>query len=535
MTNDFSDLDVPTQPADPRESFRADAIDTRAEVERLIKLLGKNGDHRKVFQYGGQCVVIVKDASMILRTIKGTEGVTRSVARPCNEGLLLGPIQQVALFEKLYLTPRPQHMREVKVPPWVTKMIGEISGEGLPPLAGIADFPVISMQGQLLTGRLGYDPLSRLYVDSKPVPHETHQFDTVQDAYRYLTKEWLGEFHFDTEADAARALTIPLTIMNRRTRISGGAPIPFVTAPTPATGKTLLVQVLVEAVTGMQIPASNWDHDSTTERRKMFVSIGLENPPAVLFDNINNGWSVQDSTLERWCTSDSISDRLLGKNEAVNVPSTPLLVFTGNNIVAGNTDLETRSFVVRMRRPKKAKRFKRSDIMDWTSKNRPKIFAALLKIALSKPAKKWVPASRFASWNKYVGAPVQFAAGQEDLFKDMDPLTDDGMVNEQLEALCFAMQNIKANNQNMRGYLPKDMSENFSELIAKLDPRGVNKQMYDAAGNLDTSATLDVNSVYRLLRKYDGHYAGEWRFSVFKADNPLRPSRKSWLFKALAE
>jgi len=526
--NDFAD--VATRERVEQEQFRADAINEREEIDRLIRALNREGDHRRVFQFGGRAAVVTVDNSQFLRTIKGTSTVTRSVPRVANDGLLKGPIEMVSTWWKWFRTGDGED-RQVKIPPWVTKMIVDIHGEGLKPLAGIADFPVISTTGKLLTGKLGYEPITRLYVDNRPVDYENHSFASVTEAYDFLIGDWLGEFCFATPQDAARALALPLTVLNRRTRISAGAPIPFVTAPTPNTGKTLLVQVLVEAVTGQQLPATSWDHDNEAERRKMFMAVGLENPPAVLFDNINNGWGVKDPTLERWCTSDSISDRLLSKNENASVPTTSLLVYTGNNIVAGTPDLESRSYVVRMEKPAKRAKFKRADIMGWTSANRAKIFAALMMIAKAKVPATYVPDSRFPTWSKFVGGPIQYASGLKDLFDDWSQTTD--FVNEELEEMLFAMANLK-DGPNHRGYLPVEFSEFFSEKLAKLDPFGTKQWMWDASGALKTAGKVPPISVPKLLRKYDGHLAGKYRLRLEKGENPQRPERKSWLIKAVA-
>lgn len=511
-------------------TFRADADQRRAEVDRVIRRMGQPGRHRKAFQFAGEAVVIVDDKSSILRKIKGSSVISRAIPRQANYGLLCGVIEPISTWVKW--NQRSQADREVPIPDWVTKMIVDIAGTGLPPLAGVADFPVLTDGGRLLHGRLGYDPESRLYVDCEPVDISNHSFESPQEALSFLIDDWLGEFHFKERDDAVRALAIPLTVMARRTLVHGGAPVPFVTAPSPETGKTLLAQTLVEVVTGAQLPATSWDHDNPEERRKLFMSLGTENPAAVLFDNIQNGWEVRCPVLERWITSDSLSDRVLGKQRTATVPSTSLLIYTGNNIAPGSTDLETRSYTIRMQKPKTRRKFKRADVIGWTAKNRSKIFAALMCIATAKVSPSWVPVSRFPSWAEHVGAKLQFAAGSKDVFRRWeDESAQQG--SEELEELLLAMATKPGWNDD--GFLPSEMSDLFTSHLAELEPHRTKEWIKPNGMKID-GAKVPPRQVWGLLRKHEGQLGGDYRLAIFEVEqgkHPRRTDRKVKVFKAV--
>lgn len=532
VTNSFDEIAAGRAPKAPKLLMDAGAIKIREATDEVIRALNKPGPHRKVFQYAGQAVVVTSDRSRVLRDLENGDPITRSVPRPANRGLLQGPIEAVSEWQKY--DGRTKGYEERPAPPWIFSMITDIYGEGLKPLAGIADFPVVGPGKKLLVGRMGYDPNSYLYVDCEPVPYENHEFDSPQEAYKFLAKDWLGEFHFATEEDRARALTIPLTILQRRTRISGGSPIPFITAPDPETGKTKLAECLVEAISNQPLPVTAWDHDNEAERRKSLLSLAMENPAAVLFDNINNGWAIKDASLEKYATSDFFSDRLLGKNESATAPATSLLIFTGNNIVPGSIDLESRSFIIRMQRPAKAKKYKREDPLSWTRKNRALIMAALMTILKAEVAGKWVPHSRFPVWSRLVAGPIQYACGNNELFKAWAPSAA-AYHNEELEALLHAMANVKSENFNDYGYAPGEMSKTFSELIYHLEPGLTAEFMQDRNKALIVGNVIPPKWIYRVLRKYDGHLAGKYRMNIAKI--PLRASqtREAWHFKALVE
>lgn len=528
--NTFDDLDKKT----PRQRLLLDAgtPDTRHAIDEIVRELNRPGPHRKVFQYGGQTMVMMTDRSMLLRTAEGNKPVVRSIPRPANRGLLSGPVEAVTEWQKWDARTKGYETRPV--PPWVYSGLIDIRGEGLKPLAGVADFPVVNGAGKLLVGRTGYDPESCLYVDCEPVPHENHSFESPREAYRFLVDEWLKEFAFASEEDRARALAIPMALMMRRTRISGGCPIPFVTAPMPETGKTMLVQCLVEVVTDAPIPVSGWDHDNEAERRKTILSIAMENPGAVLFDNINNGWAIADASLDKYATSDYFSDRLLGKNETATAPSTALLIFTGNNIIPGSIDFETRCFMIRLQLPKVRKAYERRNPRDWTRKHRAKIVAALLTIINAKRDPAYIPQSRFPDFSEFIAGPLQQAAENKNLFKAWAP-SGAKYHNEELEALLFAMANTKYDNSNDYGYTPGDMSKLFSSKIHALDPKLSREWMEAKKGMVDEDAKIPAKQIYKLLRRYDGHLSGNWRLSVFKAPLAARSDREGWHFKALRE
>lgn len=523
--NDFADLGEGLQEFGVRVAFETQATERRAEVNRLIRELNRPGEHQKVFQFAGSAVVITRDKSSVLRSAGGKRQIIRSFPRKANVGLLSGPIEMVSSWWA-HDGRRAAGDRQVQkpVPTWVFQMITDTYGEGLSPLSGIADFPVLGARKRLLSGRTGYDEKTNLYVDCEPVPMDGIPFKSGREAFSWIMSEWLGEFPFATPQDAARSLAIPLTILNRRTRIHGGAPVPFITAPTPETGKTMLARVLVEAVTGSPLPVSAWDHDNDQERRKLILALALENPAAVLFDNIQNGWHISDATLDKYVTSDEFKDRLLGKNESATAPATCLPIFTGNNIGPGSADLASRAYEVRMLAPAGRRRYSRKDLLSWTHDNRTKIFHALYTIATDfQPSRQeaWIPDSRFPSWAEYVGGPIAYAAQDKALWAAWDS-SRVGSQNEELEQLCMDMASRPSINDI--GYTSAQMSDMFSDQI---------KELIGPAKAHGLPNKIPNKSVYAMLLKYRDHPAGSWRFKAYQGDHHSRSDRKIWLFKAI--
>lgn len=528
--SDFDDveLEVEAERERRRRVFEmAGMVERRATVDQVIIELNRRGDHRKVFQFGGKAMVMVRADSTHLTVKGGVEKIRRSVPREANGGLLSGPIEMVCEWQR---TNADGERVPKMLPEWVLKHIKEIAGEGLLPLAGVADFPVIAQDKRLLCGHTGYDSVTALFIDCKPISMDGNPFKTPQEAYKFLREEWLGEFSFASEQDAARCIAIPLTLLSRRTRISGGSPIPFITAPTPNTGKTLLARALVEAITDAPLPVSAWD-SKEDERRKMMLAVALENPAAVLFDNIPNGWEIRDGTLDKYITSDEYKDRLLGKNINATAPATTLPIFTGNNIIAGSHDLISRSYVIRMEKPTKRIAFRRVDLLRWTGKNRKKIIHALMTIATHRRQPSWEPVSRFPAWAEYVGGPLQFASGHKDLFGEWD-VDDSQTWDDDLEGLCTAMAAPAWRAENARGFTPAEMSENFSVHIAKVDPTATAGVMWDQSGAIRDNAKVPPKKLQSILGKFNGHPAGDNRFRIGKGPHPVKRTRIVNLYRA---
>ena len=63
------------------------------------------------------------------------------------------------------------------------------------------------------------------------------QFKTAQNAFAFLAEEWVDEFNWRGKRDLFHALSLPLTVLKRKTMIMGGAPAYMVSAPDPKSGK----------------------------------------------------------------------------------------------------------------------------------------------------------------------------------------------------------------------------------------------------------------------------------------------------------
>lgn len=134
------------------------------------------------FRIAGEVVLIQRQKSAFLRDPSDPEPDPRR-KRPAEtyhavkaqEAQVVRPIEKVARWESFDRRRRGENGEDgdegqwvpAQVPSWLTKQV--VGNPGLlNPLAGIVDYPIIS-SGKLLTGDLGYDPFSGLFINSPTV------------------------------------------------------------------------------------------------------------------------------------------------------------------------------------------------------------------------------------------------------------------------------------------------------------------------------------------------------------------------------
>jgi hypothetical protein len=198
--------------------------------------------------------------------------------------------------------------------------------------------------------------------------------------------------------------------------------------------------MLIVAVTGIRPAAAAWSPNEE-ERRKALLSYLLQALPYIVWDNIPRGFQISCAHIEKSCTSESYSDRVLGVSETVTTSAATIHFFTGNNI-GPRGDLSSRSLVTRLdvNRPDPENReFKHPDPIAWTEAHRGEILNALYTIALGNPSFHQTGAvsgeTRFKTWWHLVGRAVEHAAAQHK--KHVDGLAEDADKNCPPEPIKF--------------------------------------------------------------------------------------------------
>ena len=182
----------------------------------------------------------------------------------------------------------------------------------------------------------------------------------------------IQDFPFVDEASRANALAILFSILMRPV-IRGHVPLAIVDAPSQGTGKSLLIMALATIAVGKVSSEAIPTKLNEDEWRKKITSILLSSSPFVLLDNIPDNTTVDSPMLAATLTSSEISDRLLGGNRVITVPSRTVWAATGNNLrVTG--DLPRRSYSIRVDAnvevPWERTGFQISDLISYVTDNR---------------------------------------------------------------------------------------------------------------------------------------------------------------------
>lgn len=289
----------------------------------------------------------------------------------------------------------------------------------LPPLAGIARSPILHADGTICT-TAGYDPISKLKycpdpsLNLKPIPE--HPCGEEVHACVDILLKVIQDFPFVDEASRANALAILFSIL-MRPFIRGHVPLAIVDAPSQGTGKSLLIMAMATIACGKVSSESIPTKKNEDEWRKKITSILIASSPFVLLDNIPDNTTVDSPMLAATLTSSEVSDRLLGSNRLITVPSRTVWAASGNNLrVTG--DLPRRSYSIRVDAnveiPWERTGFQIGDLMSYVNDNRGELLSAALTIIRAwytngKPKAAVPTLGSFQEWADTVGSVLAFA------------------------------------------------------------------------------------------------------------------------------
>lgn len=308
----------------------------------------------------------------------------------------------------------------------------------LPPLEFVITTPTYGPNGSLIS-EPGYHISESLYLDGKrmlevPVIAEKPNRSKVKAAVDLLLKELLIDFPFVSPADKAHAVGALILYFVRRL-IPGSTPIHGIEAPTPGSGKSLLVKLLTIIATGRS-PDFHTMPNNDEEMRKKITSELMKGPQTFLFDNAPTTMTIDSPSLAAALTADPWSDRVLGASRTVSVPNKAVWVLTCNNPKL-STEMARRYVRVRLDskqdKPweRDTKKFHHPDIISWTQENRAALVHAVLTcvqawIAEGRPEPSVTPLGGFEAWSNVIGGILEviglegFLGNRNDLYESAD-------------------------------------------------------------------------------------------------------------------
>ncbi len=212
-----------------------------------------------------------------------------------------------------------------------------------PQVTAILSSPTIRPDGTVLDTP-GYDAATGLYLASTPAMAPIPAPPSKEDALAALDVllELLAEFPFVSDEGKSVALSGILSVVCRPA--FQVAPLHCITAPTPGSGKSYLVDVIAAIGTGSHAPVMSWS-DQMAENEKRLDGAFLDGSTLIAIDNvsIDLGGDKLCMAVER----PRVRVRRLGVSDAFEIENRTVIFATGNNLTLSG-DITRRSLIANL-------------------------------------------------------------------------------------------------------------------------------------------------------------------------------------------
>jgi hypothetical protein len=439
--------------------------------EQMIAALTADPERNRFFNVMGEVRDVLRTTVASVHVIQHAASLGRAapeclqVRRTSVSGLQCA-LSEVAVLATVSRTGEPTAK---PIPESLVAMMLKDRARDFPTLSGIAEWPMVSIGGDLLYRQRGYDSATGLYFDIDPSVRIDEQM-TAERGWAFMRDELLIDFPFEDEHHRAGALAMLLAFMQRP--LMKTCPAFAVIAPQPGTGKSTLIEVASLAVHGQQIAPHAFSNEDE-ELRKALHSLMLSKLPAVLFDNIGRGKAVASDHLAKLITSETSADRTLGSSETKKEVNSLLLTFTGNNI-AFVRDMASRVVSIKLNARVAnpiGRVFRHPNIKIYAREKRNEALSALVAIAKLADGSRTGRVSRFEDYDAMIVKPVLEVTGLD--VRDLDVVVD--VEAEEDETTKDVMRAVHTWQQQFRGER-NGQGWRASELVASLAERGMSDE-----------------------------------------------------------
>jgi len=387
------------------------------------------------------------------------------------------------------------------------------------PLTAIASAPFIRPD-LTICDTPGYDAATGVYLqpayEFPTIPSEPTREDA--DAARAFLLEPFGEFPYAAPEHKAVFAAHVLTATVRVTLPT--SPLFFYSAPTAATGKTLLARMPSFITTGVD-PALHPHTDDGEELRKVLFASLLAGDSTLVFDNVPNGMKIRSPVLCGFLTAPTFGDRRLGVSENRKLPNRVVVALTGNNITATG-DAARRSLVCRLdanAESARGREFKIPNLVEHVTRLRPQLFAAALTIVrayiVAGCPRQAHALESFENWSQLCRDPLMWLG----MANAVD--SQEGETDEEIDVLRAAFKAL-ATAYGPREFTARDLAD------AMGPPAMGVREALASAGCSDPGDAIKVGYWLRAardkvaadlkLRSRSGHQSiGTWRLTRMKS------------------
>ncbi len=347
----------------------------------------------------------------------------------------------------------------------------------------------------------------------------------VEEAKKIINKLFL-EFPFLSKQDKSNAIAGLLTPFLRGlyNGFNTRTPISFYLGNRERVGKDYCAGITGIVYDGEALddnPISSGDNktNNNEELRKKITSALISGRKRMHFAN-NKGY-INNAILEQVSTSEMYCDRLLGKNDLVNLPNELDFSLSGNVGVTYTPDFANRCRFINLFldiEDANSRKFNNPLLHKWVKENRGVILSALYSLVRNwfdnKSKKGSIPFASFPNWADVCGGIME-ASGlgspclidKENLSLSGDSETSD---MKQLFEICYE----KYPNQPLK-------KNNIVDLV---------RDEGNLFGYLDFDKRKDQTKFGIKLRKFIGRIFSGIKLII--VDTDIRPARQEYVFKS---
>lgn len=350
---------------------------------------------------------------------------------------------------------------------------------GVRNLERIIEAPTIRPDGTVLDIP-GYDAKLRcLYVPSAKFP-VVPEFPTAEDAAQALAEleHVFCDFTYERPAHKAASIAAILTIIGRQA-IAGATPAFIFDASTRGAGKSMQSDCVSLISTGHLSAKADYSTDDI-EMNKAIMSIAMQGDAVVNFDNLTEAFG--GPVIDRCITAaETISGRILGKNEHKKFAWKTVVMATGNN-VRFLKDGSRRSIVSRLEptleNPENRTDFEHPDLIPWVRDNYPRLAVAALTIlrayfVAGKPKQGTQVWGSFEAWSQLIPPAIVFAGGADPMLSRPVVSGEEDETKTALSILLTEFPRIFAEPVSLGNLITKLYPNERLRGRDKLDPDGM--------------------------------------------------------------
>ncbi len=378
----------------------------------------------EIYQSGGRLVTIGHTEPGRRRSpIRRPEGAPRLV--PVTPVHLREVLTAVARWRRY--DARAQAMRPVDCPMAVATALVDRGRWALRELVGYVEAATVREDGTPITAP-GYDEATGLYLlggaPRVTLPAAPTHDDAMAAADTLAAA--LGSWPYVDAGDRAAAVAMIPTMLYARA--VDAVPMACVTAPTPGSGKSLLVDGAAIIATGRRAAVLSLGRDPAEFQKRMASGMLAGDSPLVP-DNVET--PLGDDFLCQIITQPFLTIRPLGSSTPVRVPARTALIATGNNLVIRG-DLTRRVMLIRLDAGTECPELREfaGDILADLADRRAELITAALILTMAYhaagcPHVAIPPLGGFTAWDRLVRRPIVWAGLDDPLGPTADIRADD--------------------------------------------------------------------------------------------------------------